>query len=96
MATGPDTLYFFLGNQYVRFNPLKNRVDDGYPQLISKRWVGVTFDRLDATVDWGSGKAYFFRGDQHIRYDLANYRADPGFPKYIVGNYVEDWKFIDD
>ncbi len=96
MVTGPDTLYFFLGNQYARFNPLKNRVDDGYPQLISKRWFGVTFDRLDATVDWGSGKAYFFRGDQHIRYDLANYRADPGFPKYIVGNYVEDWKFIDD
>jgi MAC/Perforin domain/Hemopexin len=96
MVTGPDTLYFFLGNQYCRFNPLKNRVDDDYPQPISKRWVGVTFDRLDAAVYWGGGKAYFFKGDQHIRYDLANYRADPGFPRYIIGNYVEDWKFIDD
>jgi hypothetical protein len=96
MVTGPDTVYFFLGNKYVRFNPLTNRVEDGYPQLISKRWVGITFDRLDAAVYWGSGKAYFFKGDQHIRYDLANYRSDPGFPKYIIGNYVEDWKFIDD
>ncbi|HYO54262.1 hemopexin repeat-containing protein [Archangium sp.] len=96
LVTGFDTVYFFLGNQYVRFNPLKNRVDDGYPQPISKRWVGVTFDRIDAAIYWGSGKAYFFKGDQHIRYDLANYRTDPGFPKYIIGNYVEDWKFIDD
>ena len=96
MMTGPDTIYFFYGSKYVRFNPLKNCVDDGYPQLISKRWAGVTFDRLDAAVYWGSGKAYFFKGDQHIRYDLATCRAVPGYPKYIIGNYVEDWKFIDD
>lgn len=96
MMTGPDTIYFFYGNQYVRFNPLKNRVDEGYPQPISKRWAGVTFDRLDAAMYWGNGQAYFFSGDQHIRYDLANYRTDPGYPKYIIGNYVQDWKFIDD
>jgi hypothetical protein len=96
MMTGPDTIYFFYGNQYVRFNPLKNCVDEGYPQPISKRWAGVTFDRLDAAMYWGNGQAYFFSGDQHIRYDLANYRSDPGYPKYIIGNYVQDWKFIDD
>lgn len=95
LVTGFDAIYFFYGNQYARFDPTKNRVDDGYPQPISKRWVGVTFDRLDAAVYWGNGKVYFFKGDQHIRYDLANYRADPGFPKHVVGNYVEDWKFID-
>lgn len=96
MTTDDETVYFFLGREYARFNPKKNRVDDGYPQPINKRWVGVTFDRLDAAVCWGTGKAYFFKGDQHIRYDLSNYRADPGYPKYIIGNYVEDWKFIDD
>jgi hypothetical protein len=96
MVTGFDSIYFFHGNQYVRYNPLQNRVEDGYPQPISKRWVGVTFDRIDAAVYWGSGKVYFFKGDQHIRYDLANYRSDPGFPKYVVGNYANDWKFIDD
>lgn len=95
LLTGFDSLYFFLGNQYVRYNPAKHRVDEGYPQLISKRWVGVTFDRIDASVYWGNGKVYFFKGDQHIRYDLANYRADPGYPKHVVGNYVEDWQFVD-
>jgi hypothetical protein len=91
-----DAVYFFYGNQYVRFNPQTNRVDDGYPQPIAKRWVGVTFDRLDAAVYWGSSKVYFFKGDQHIRYDLANFRADPGYPKHIIGNYVADWKFVDE
>lgn len=96
VVTGADCLYFFYGSQYVRFNPLKNRVEDGYPQPIAKRWVGVTFDRIDAAVYWGSGKVYFFKGDQHIRYDLANFRADPGYPKYVIGNYVSDWKFMDE
>jgi len=95
LVTGFDAIYFFYGDQYVRFNPQTNRVDDGYPQPIAKRWVGLTFDRLDAAVYWGNSKVYFFKGDQHIRYDLANYRSDPGFPKHVVGNYVEDWKFID-
>ena len=96
VVTGFDAIYFFFGSQYVRFSTSKNCVEEGYPQSIAKRWVGVTFDRLDAAVYWGSGKVYFFKGDQHIRYDLANYRADPGYPKYVVGNYVSDWKFMDD
>lgn len=96
LITGFDSLYFFYGNQYARFNPLKNCVDEGYPQPIAKRWVGVTFDRLDSAVYWGAGKIYFFKGDQQIRYDLANYRSDPGFPKHVIGNYVSDWKFVDE
>lgn len=96
LVTGFDSIYFFYGNQYARFNPVTNRFDEGYPQPIAKRWVGVTFDRLDSAVYWGGGKVYFFKGDQHIRYDLANYRVDPGYPKYVIGNYVSDWKFIDE
>lgn len=60
-----------------------------------KRWVGVTFERLDAAIYWGNGKVYFFKDDQHIRYDLITRCADPGYPKHIVGNYVEDWRFFD-
>ena len=71
-----------------------NRVAEGYPELISKRWVGVTFDRIDAAIYWGGGKVYFFRGDKHIRYDMVICRADPGYPKFISGSYVEDWKFF--
>ncbi len=96
LVTGFDSIYFFYGNQYALFNPAKGCFEDGYPQPIAKRWVGVTFDRIDSAVYWGGGKVYFFKGDQHIRYDLANYRSDPGYPKYVIGNYVSDWKFIDE
>lgn len=94
-ATGRDTVYFFSGSQYVRFNTLKNAVDPGYPQLFSKRWKGVTFDRIDTAVYWANGKIYFFREDQYIRYDMSTFQADPGYPKAILGDYVEDWKFFD-
>ena len=93
---GPDFLYFFMGNQYLRYDHKKKQVaEGGYPQLISRRWAGVTFDRIDAATYWGNGKVYFFRGDQHIRYDLTTYRADPGYPKNIIGSYVEDMKFFE-
>lgn len=90
-----DALYFFRGNQYIRFNMINNCADPGYPELVSTRWVGVNFDRIDAAVYWGNAKVYFFRDNQHIRYDMVNYRADPGYPKFIIGNYVEDWKFFE-
>ncbi len=70
------------------------KIDEGYPELISKGWVGLTFDRIDAAIYWGDGKVYFFREDQYIRYDTVIYRADPGYPNFIVGHYVEDWKFF--
>ncbi len=93
---GPDFLYFFMGNQYLRYDHKNKQVAEGaYPQLISRRWAGVTFDRIDAASYWGNGKVYFFRGDQHIRYDLTMYRADPGYPKNIIGSYVEDMKFFE-
>ncbi len=95
LNAGVDAVYFFLGNQYIRFNMHNNHADDGYPDVINKRWVGLTFDRIDAAVYWGNGKVYFFRGNQHIRYDMVNYRTDAGYPKFIIGNYVEDWKFFD-
>lgn len=95
LNVAPDALYFFRGNQYIRFNMLNNQADAGYPDSVGKRWAGVTFDRIDAAVYWGNAKVFFFRGNQHIRYDMVNYRTDPGYPKFIVGNYVEDWKFFD-
>ena len=55
-------LYFFLGNQYVRFNMLKNRAEEGYPEATSKRWAGLNFDRVGAAVYWGNAKVFFFRG----------------------------------
>jgi hypothetical protein len=90
-----DSIYFFRGNQYIRYDLATNQVDPIYPQLTRQRWAGVTFDRIDAAIYWGGGKAYFFRGDEHIRYSMIEYHTDPGYPKFIVGSYVEDWKFFD-
>ena len=37
LIASPDTLYLFYGNQYARFNPLKQKFDEGYPQPIAQR-----------------------------------------------------------
>jgi hypothetical protein len=91
----PDAVYFFSGNQYVRFNTLTHAVDSGYPDLVASRWTGITFDRIDAATYWGNGKAYFFRGNEYIRYDTVMCRADPAYPRSIVSNYVQDWEFFE-
>ncbi|MFM2056121.1 MAG: hypothetical protein RLY71_506 [Pseudomonadota bacterium] len=69
--------------------------EEGYPKVTNQRWAGLTFDRIDAAVYWGSAKVLFFRGNQHIRYDMVNFRTDPGYPRYIFGDHTEDWKFFD-
>ena len=92
---GRNTVFFFSGSQYVRFNMRTGRVDEGYPDSIRKRWVGVTFDRIDAAIHWGNGKVYFFKDDQQIRYDMTTYKADPSYPKQIPPNYVDDWTSFD-
>lgn len=91
----PESLFFFCGNRYLRFNTLRNQADDGYPDLVAKRWVGVVFDRIDAATYWGNGKVYFVRDNHYIRYDTVMWRADPGYPKSIVSHYVEDWRFFE-
>lgn len=94
LNVGTDSVYFFKGNQYVRFNMSTNQVDPGYPDLISRRWAGVVFDRINAAIYWKDGKVYFFKDDQYIRYDMTIYQADPGYPRFLVGSYVQDWKFF--
>jgi hypothetical protein len=94
LNAGINTLYFFYGKQYIRFNMLTHHADEAYPEFINKRWPGLTFDKIDAAVYWGNSKVYFFRDNQHIRFDMVNYMVDPGYPKFIIGNYVEDWKFL--
>ncbi|MGH8552985.1 MAG: hemopexin repeat-containing protein, partial [Methylococcales bacterium] len=95
LNVAPDALYFFCGKKYIRFNMLKNHADEGYPEITNKHWAGLTFDRVDAAVYWGNAKVYFFRGNEYVRYDMINFCVDPGYPKFLIGNYVEDWKFFD-
>ena len=92
---GADTAYFFSGDQYVRCNMNSYEVDAGYPKKIKEGWTGVTFNRIDAALYWGSGVVYFFRNDEYTRFDMTLYRADPGYPKSLIGDYVEDWQFLE-
>lgn len=75
--------YFFVGDQYYRYNIDKDEVDDGYPKKIKDHWKGVPFDRIDAAFyAEGKGKVYFFRGDEYIGYFKKEDKAD-GVPRKI-------------
>jgi hypothetical protein len=76
-------VYFFKGDQYLRYDIATDRVDPGYPLAIAGHWPGLWTSNIDAGVVWPNGKAYFFRGSQYIRYDIATDKADPGYPAAI-------------
>ena len=81
-------IYFFNGDEYVRFDLKSNRVDPGYPAKITRGWPGIGFSSIDAAVfrsDKGpKGKIYFFKGNKYTRFDLATSRTDSGYPARIT------------
>jgi len=87
---GSGTAYLFKGDAYVRVDQRANRVD-GDVGLIADGWAGFAGagfgDSLDASVNWGNGKAYFFRGSDYIRYDIATDRVDEGYPLPIADHW---------
>lgn len=84
-----ECVYFFKGDQYIRYNHREGCVPEGYPRHLSE-WPGVTFDRIDAAVYYSNGKAYFFRAGNYIRYDMAADHADADYPM----NTGKMWKGI--
>lgn len=80
-------VYFFKGDQYLRYDIAADRVDPGYPLPIAGHWPGLWTDHIDAGVVWPNGKAYFFHGSQYIRYDIAKDKTDPGYPAEIKGGW---------
>lgn len=81
-------VFFFSGASYYRYDRGDDRVDDGYPLLVSGQWAGLAAaglgDRIDAAVNWENGKLYLFRGGAYVRYDLASDRVDDGYPTQIA------------
>lgn len=84
---GNGKVYFFKGNQYLRYDIASDKVDPGYPKPIAGNWPGLWADNIGAAVAWPNGKAYFFKGSQYIRYDIATDKADPGYPRAIAGSW---------
>lgn len=90
-------LYFFKGDQFIRFDMPTNQMDGSSSAPIHSpanpnNWPGLNqdgFDRdLDAALNWGDGKLYFFKGDKFIRFDVATNKAE-GIPTPIdsAGNW---------
>ena len=76
-------VYFFKGNQYLRYDIAADKVDQGYPLPIAGHWPGLWEENIEAGVVWPNGKAFFFKGSQYIRYDIATDKADAGYPTAI-------------
>jgi len=88
--------YFFYGDEYVRYDAVKDSVDPEYlppnlPPKIAGNWNMPWTNGIDAAVNWGTGKIYFFRGSEYLRYDITLDRADDDYPKPIAGNWNGIW-----
>ncbi len=86
-----DKLYFFKGNQYVRFSSVSDGVDAGYPRAISGNWPGLPANfnsGIDAAL-WreDNDKVYFFKGNQYVRFSNVGDGVDAGYPRAINGNW---------
>lgn len=86
-------VFFFIGDEYIRYDIAQRRVESGYPKRIAGNWRGLPADfeeDIDAAVSGQAqfrGKVFFFKGNEYIRYDWNNDRMDPGYPKPIYGNW---------
>jgi glycerophosphoryl diester phosphodiesterase len=90
---GGGKVYFFKDTQYVRYSKAAPGVpegqDPGYPKPIKGAWANLSFDSVDAAVDWGDGSTfYFFKADKYARYIRAPEGQLSGYPKSIKGNWV--------
>jgi hypothetical protein len=88
---GNGKIYFFKSGEYLRYDIVKDKVDDGYPRPLSAatwpHWPVAWNSGINAAVSWGNGKAYFFKGDQYLRYDISADTVDHDYPKPIAGNW---------
>ena len=84
-ALDNDQIYFFKGNKAVLFSNLSNKVLK--IQSISEAIPGVSFNKIDAAINYGNGKLYLFSGKEYTRVEISSMRADNGYPL----NTAEHW-----
>jgi hypothetical protein len=88
--------YFFLGQQYLRYDIPGDGVDEGFPKRIGDAWPGVFPSGIDAAVVWPNDKAYFFRGGEYVRYDIAKDATDPGYPVWLYHQFCLSFRDVED
>uniref|UniRef100_A0A8C6QW20 Matrix metallopeptidase 12 n=1 Tax=Nannospalax galili TaxID=1026970 RepID=A0A8C6QW20_NANGA len=66
-------VYFFVGNQYWRFDVRRQYMDPSYPQMISTYFSGIgNWSKIDAVL-YFKRKYYFFQGPNQVEYDLLSH-----------------------
>ncbi|MBF6049693.1 hypothetical protein GO001_31690 [Streptomyces sp. NRRL B-1677] len=75
-----DYVYFFKGDQCLRYNLKLNKVDDGFPLKIGRHWEGFEpagfGSGIDAIIRWDKNRVYAFKGDLYIRFDIPTDKVD--------------------
>ncbi|MBC8339746.1 MAG: hypothetical protein ISR51_08125 [Rhodospirillales bacterium] len=85
-----EKVYFFKGDEYLRYNMVKDKVDKGYPKKIKGNWNGLWDRDIDAVVVWPrSKKVYFFKGGDVKRYDYKKDQTD--YTKKIPQSWKGVW-----
>ncbi|MEH6415746.1 hemopexin repeat-containing protein [Pseudomonas sp. CGJS7] len=84
-------LYFFKGDQYIRYNLDNDRADHYYPgNLSDSTWPGSGYwpAHWSGALNFANSKSYLFKPGEYLRYDRTLDRADAGYPASITaGNW---------
>lgn len=92
-----DYIYFFSGDEYIKYNKQQRKALDGYPKKIADHWPGLEkLASIEAAIEHSSNNniLYFFGKDKstegtnsYIRYDLSKNKTDDGYPRKVKGNW---------
>jgi hypothetical protein len=82
-----DKIYFFKGDEYVRFSAVPDGVDAGYPKPLDPNWGGLPDDfqqGIDAAL-WrdSNDSVYLFKGKNYVRFTDVASGVDSGYPAPI-------------
>lgn len=82
-------LYFFKGDQYIRYNLDTDRADSYYPAYLSEAtWPGSGYwpANWSGALNFNNSKSYVFKPGEYLRYDRTSDRADAGYPAAITAS----------
>ncbi|XP_037360251.1 macrophage metalloelastase [Talpa occidentalis] len=65
--------YFFVDNQYWRYDETRQIMDPSYPKLITRNFLGIG-PKIDA-VYYYNRQYYFFQGSNQLEYDVLHNRV---------------------
>ncbi|WP_299609289.1 hemopexin repeat-containing protein [uncultured Tateyamaria sp.] len=85
-----EALYFFKGDEYVRFDKGSNTMKTGYPKKIKSRWKGLPahFQSDISAAFWrkSNDRIYLFKGAEYVRMEVTSsgIAMEDEYPKPIA------------